>query len=992
MTKTVGVILSGCGYLDGAEIHEAVCTLLALDRAGLKNLCSLASVAGARNDGDPFVEIGDLDGRADGVVGVVNAPESDAAYEGQLIVAGAGDDDVAESMTALRALFGERMFFGLAPGFDDSEYWVKKAYELDIPAVVTQDVRYVGFKHYSLTAAAHEFPDDGDADAEPVDRYRFLSMTEVAPWYARYAAAYANASMIASLAHPDLLGRLEEPVPASDAPTLLDGGAAGEFQGALEIAARDGFEREYAEAPDVDRDRFRAILEFELEAIRASKRAEPFVRFHEIVSKLRRLDIPLGPSTGLKLQSLTAFLLGITTFNPYEVDEHFVPDLGVEADAHRVLDLQIASADRDATVSVLTRMFEGVGVGYVPSVEHVTPLKALKAAGRGLEIDDIEFKEIVRLAGEHPGVSLKKLCEENREIGRLYRRSAGMRELVTSAATIEGLPIGFVKSRRTLLVSPRPLREYIGFTVNPDNGEVFFQATRDSFPMESVFRVDITTLTSLGACARIAELLPDEGEGSWVWTRPQGTAQETDDEFAHVVEGDVSGLFLLESPLTQRLAIQFGVDSFAELVRFLAIMRYRRGDLSFPARVEAFTKGPPASDGVDPAISFLLNDTNGWVLFDDQLREIVSVLTALPGPDAAALLRGFKRRGAGALAALRREFMGYTVEIELPMADAEGWFKRILYYASRTLDRQHIVADALLVYRMLRLKHRYRAAFFAGLLNQHRGHGARFDVYAGIVAAEGLLLVPNVNRSGRDYLPERGLIRAPLSKIAGLGDETVEAILGARVEGPFENLEDFLRRVPSELVTNKDVELIAAAGAIDTGEGLGRVAEPPAPDRELVPESPAAGQIELTFDGSKRAKRPDISAQKSEPPYIKKDGNIRGSFHVLHTLAEFYPHPSGTRVELVGRVRDLHSFKTGSDYETCFFVLFDASATVPVFVPKGRFGRAGEPPADGDHVYVRGIVRTRDRRRVCDAVEVQAKGGAISHGETTTDEPTEGDS
>jgi len=39
MTKTVGVILSGCGYLDGAEIHEAVCTLLALDRAGADVRC-----------------------------------------------------------------------------------------------------------------------------------------------------------------------------------------------------------------------------------------------------------------------------------------------------------------------------------------------------------------------------------------------------------------------------------------------------------------------------------------------------------------------------------------------------------------------------------------------------------------------------------------------------------------------------------------------------------------------------------------------------------------------------------------------------------------------------------------------------------------------------------------------------------------------------------------------------------------------------------------
>lgn len=32
--KRVGVLLAGCGFLDGAEIHEATCTLLSLDRRG----------------------------------------------------------------------------------------------------------------------------------------------------------------------------------------------------------------------------------------------------------------------------------------------------------------------------------------------------------------------------------------------------------------------------------------------------------------------------------------------------------------------------------------------------------------------------------------------------------------------------------------------------------------------------------------------------------------------------------------------------------------------------------------------------------------------------------------------------------------------------------------------------------------------------------------------------------------------------------------------
>ena len=45
--KTVAVCLSGCGFLDGAEIHEAVLTLLALDQAGAKVVCCAPDVAQA---------------------------------------------------------------------------------------------------------------------------------------------------------------------------------------------------------------------------------------------------------------------------------------------------------------------------------------------------------------------------------------------------------------------------------------------------------------------------------------------------------------------------------------------------------------------------------------------------------------------------------------------------------------------------------------------------------------------------------------------------------------------------------------------------------------------------------------------------------------------------------------------------------------------------------------------------------------------------------
>lgn len=45
VNKKVGVVLSGCGVFDGSEIHEAVLTLLALDRQGMDVVCMAPDVA-----------------------------------------------------------------------------------------------------------------------------------------------------------------------------------------------------------------------------------------------------------------------------------------------------------------------------------------------------------------------------------------------------------------------------------------------------------------------------------------------------------------------------------------------------------------------------------------------------------------------------------------------------------------------------------------------------------------------------------------------------------------------------------------------------------------------------------------------------------------------------------------------------------------------------------------------------------------------------------
>jgi len=45
MKKKIGVVLSGCGVYDGSEIHEAVITLLAIERGGAEAVCMAPNVS-----------------------------------------------------------------------------------------------------------------------------------------------------------------------------------------------------------------------------------------------------------------------------------------------------------------------------------------------------------------------------------------------------------------------------------------------------------------------------------------------------------------------------------------------------------------------------------------------------------------------------------------------------------------------------------------------------------------------------------------------------------------------------------------------------------------------------------------------------------------------------------------------------------------------------------------------------------------------------------
>jgi DNA polymerase-3 subunit alpha len=846
--------------------------LLALDRNGLRNVCAAASASAVRRERHEGLFASHLDGLTDGVVAVTRVDP------------GPGGAAARHLLGPLRDLFGDRLFLECRAGLPAEQRRVQKdsiaaATALGVSCVLTQDVRFVGparAQLFDLMASLDEpgfehrvFSDRRAGDSSP--DHGMATASEISAAYDEFPEAYTNASLIASLVQPDLFDALEEPPSATAAREMYF--AAG--SGTLRARIRALNERASAALESHERDLARRRVDHELSLIESSGIEPTLLRFERLAGLLREIGAHLGPATGLSVQSRCAHLLGITSFDPYAVDARFEPSFQAREPWGSVFDVQISPEDRPAVLAIVNRAFTGASVGYVPSVEHLTAARSMRMVAKWLKTPVVEFEDAIKAATRFQGVSLRELAEDNRAFGALYRRSGAFRELVAHAASVEGLPFGFSRTKRTVIVSPRPLREFFGYTVSPTTGDHFVQATRDSFPLGAVLRIDLSLLRVL------AILSPADARA------PAGGAA-----YALVEKGDLDGIHMLEGA-QGRLAPSFGIRSLEDLVHFVALLRWRGSGMSLAKRLFAFREGPrpvPAA----ARVGGVLAPTNGWLLFRDQLGDVAAALTGSSRAEAFRFVARLADRSPGNLSAMRREFFQQTVEQSVPLEDATEWFARLVREAGHVVDRQRVIADCLLTERCLAIKAADRDGFM-------RRIGAR--------AAE-ITAKPRSGREGTEGDPPEPEIDAEESS-----GSTPDARTGL----------------------------------------LGPVPEAGRPSAKLRPRR-----------------------------------NPVGGFVVLSTVSEFYPHPISTPVELAGRIRNLQTFKSSSSRKVGYFELIDSSGSVRAFVPAEPLARFEGLLEDGRCVMIRGTVRQRDGRRVCDVLEVSE--GGVDLGQASFDKPSTGDS
>ncbi|MEJ2721687.1 MAG: PHP domain-containing protein, partial [bacterium] len=825
-------------------------TLLAVNREGLRHVASLASLHAAVAEQSGALDIELFRPHTGGIVAFMGGVESEVANLTLM-----GDDGGAESVIGVfRELFGERLFIEV------QDHGIKEERELavkllDLAArtrtapLLTQEVRYIDKGmvelYGTLRGIQHPSREDGFFEINrTLADWRMKTALEMSQLHPFYEAAYENTAVVDELIEGDLLDGIEREAAASsmlaaapDARTRL-----------VDLCTRE-FQNRYGGLSNTEIPRYRSIVEEESDEI-VRQGISPVVLFlHDMMTRLRDARVDIGPATGLNLQSLCAYLLGITCFDLYRYKPDFHPAFLGGVREMREFEIQLTSDTRAAAMQVLFEMFDFCCLAYSPAVERITPARAVRMVSAAVAVPDDELKEIQRIIAGQPGMSLKKLYEQNHRLGLIYKRSISARDLLTRAALLEDLPSGFIKSRRSLALSPVPLTDFLGHSIDPDSGDLFVQAGRDGFPVDFVFRIDITSLGALGVAVRADEELRRTRIADYGW---DGFSINDGEVWNHIQKGDATGVFLFEGAATQQQRESFELGSIDDLTNFLALKRVREGDQSLRERFTAYQESVPELSGEPRELFAVLKNTRGHIFYHEQLRDIIRVLTGISAADAWKMVNRLSAPTPGALSSVRREFMAGTADNNVPMDVANRWFEKLLYHSKTTMSRKRVFADALLVYKLFFLKTHHEAVFYAALLNSYSDNDSRLSRYLTQLRSTGLVLDLDANRSDVVFARENGKVRVGLCSVQGIERDVLEKIIKARGRGVFRSLRDFVERVGTEVIPRAGARRLIDAGAFDfTGrtrkellKSLDRVYGGKKPARSRKHE----GQLELPFD------------------------------------------------------------------------------------------------------------------------------------------------
>ncbi|MDO8691149.1 MAG: error-prone DNA polymerase, partial [Dehalococcoidia bacterium] len=278
---------------------------------------------------------------------------------------------------------------------------------------------------------------------------------------------------------------------------------------------------------------------------------------------------------------------------------------------------------------------------------------------------------------------------------------------------------------------------------------------------------------------------------------------------------DTLGVFQVESRAQMQTLPRTKPRSIEDLTVEVAIIRPGplQGNMVHPYIRRR--QGKEKVTYLHPKLKDILEETNGVILFQEQvLRCAIAIAGFSPG-EADSLRRAMSRkRSRQAMEDLKGRFLEGASRNSVSSSIAERVFDTLKGFAEYGFCKSHAAGFALLAYESAWLKYYYPAQFYAALLNNQPMGFYSPEVIIGDARRHGIQVLPvHVNFSYGNCAVEDGKIRLGFRYVKEMGDKAISRLEKARQEGTFASLRDFYRR---SALSSEAVRSLILAGATDT--------------------------------------------------------------------------------------------------------------------------------------------------------------------------------
>lgn len=562
-----------------------------------------------------------------------------------------------------------------------------------------------------------------------------------------------------------------------------------------------------------DKRKYYDRLNYELNVINEMGFSDYFLIVYDYVKYAKKNNIFVGPGRGSAPASLVAYSLGITEIDPLYYNLLFERFLNKERLSMPDIDIDFPDDRRDEVIRYVGKKYGKNRVAHILTFGTFKIRQAINDCARVFKLNDVKTKEIykhlqaVNTYKVYDNPSLKTLIEASNDLQLLMNNYEDINKVLTIACKIQDIPRNISTHAAGIVITKFDL---VNYTPLDEGLDEIYQTQYEAKDLEALglLKMDFLGLKNLTNIAKTIELIrkdiPD-------FTLPKN--ENDHDTYKMMREGDLTGVFQLESAGMRKVIMQLKTSTFDDITHALALYRPGPMDIipSFIRRKFNEEKVEYPHKDLEP----ILKETYGMIVYQDQIMLIACKFAGYTLGRADILRRAVSKKKKEVLEQERINFVESSVNRGYSSDTANMIYDYIVKFADYGFNKAHSVAYAKIAYLTAYLKCHYFAYYMSTLMTSFMGSSSEMLEYTKEATKKNVeVLNPNIKLSTDEFEVINGKIYFPLSIIKGLGEIKTKQCIEERTKAKFKGYEDFVERTKDFLAISL-LENIIYSGALD---------------------------------------------------------------------------------------------------------------------------------------------------------------------------------